>query len=296
MNPNPVLKKLGYSDKDRLVILHTDDVGMCQASVQAFIDLWENGTISSGAIMMPCPWAKAAAEYCQKHPGVDMGVHSTITAEWESYRWSPLSTHDASTGLVDSDGFMWRSSQETQEHADSDAVLAELQEQVRKARAWGVPITHVDSHMGTVMHPKFLPAYIQVAMEAHTPVMIPRGDPEFYHFMGLDDEAAAGMAAFTAGLEEQGLPLVDGLAMLPLDQPVGQMEIARKMLNDLPIGVTHFLFHPSIDTPELRAIAPDWPSRVANYQTFMNKEILAFIKNIGLQVIGYADLKKVMAA
>jgi hypothetical protein len=42
MQPNPVLKKLGFTNTDRLVILHTDDVGMCQASLAAFIDLWEN--------------------------------------------------------------------------------------------------------------------------------------------------------------------------------------------------------------------------------------------------------------
>ena len=58
MQPNPILKKLGFSDTDRLVILHTDDIGMCQASVAAFIDLWEAEAISSGAIMIPCPWAK----------------------------------------------------------------------------------------------------------------------------------------------------------------------------------------------------------------------------------------------
>jgi len=53
MNPNSFLKKLGYSDNDRLVVLHTDDIGMCHASVQAFKDLWAFGTISSGATMVP---------------------------------------------------------------------------------------------------------------------------------------------------------------------------------------------------------------------------------------------------
>ena len=36
MNPNPVLKRLGFSDTDRVVIIHTDDIGMCQASLTAF--------------------------------------------------------------------------------------------------------------------------------------------------------------------------------------------------------------------------------------------------------------------
>ena len=44
--PNPVLKKLGLADNDRVAIIHTDDIGMCQASVEAFADLNEAGIIS----------------------------------------------------------------------------------------------------------------------------------------------------------------------------------------------------------------------------------------------------------
>ncbi len=32
MQPNPVLNKLGFSNRDRVVIIHTGDIGMCQAS------------------------------------------------------------------------------------------------------------------------------------------------------------------------------------------------------------------------------------------------------------------------
>ena len=296
MRPNPVLKKLGFSDTDRLVILHTDDIGMCQASLSAFIDLWEFGGISSGAIMMPCPWAKAAADYCREHPGVDMGVHATITAEWDAYRWSPLSTRDVASGLMDDDGFMWRSSEETQASATPEAVLGEIQLQVKKALAWGIDITHVDSHMGTVIHPKFIQAYVQTASQARVPVMLPRNDASGFLHMGMDPETAAGFSVFIAQLEEQGLPLMDGIAMLPLDQPEGQLEIAKNMLSELPSGVTHFLFHPSIDTPELRLIAPDWPSRVANYHTFMDPGLKKFIKDQGIQMIGYHHLRALMPA
>jgi chitin disaccharide deacetylase len=294
MHPNPVLKKLGFSNSDRLVILHTDDIGMCQASLTAFIDLWENEAISSGAIMMPCPWAKPAADYCRTHPGVDMGVHATLTAEWSGYRWSALSTRETATGLLDNDGFLWQTAEATQANATAEAVATELQLQVRKALEWGVDVTHVDTHMGTVIHPKFMQAYVQAAIQAHVPVMLPRGNPDLYAFMGLDAGTVATFVKFIAQLEEQGLPLVDGLAMMPLDEPDGQVEMAKKMLGELPSGLTHFLFHPSADTPELRAIAPDWPSRVANYHTFMNPEIKKFIKNQGIQVIGYRDLKKLM--
>jgi hypothetical protein len=290
MNPNPILKKLGFSNTDRLVIIHTDDIGMCQASIQAYADLWENSTISSGAIMMPCPWAKTASEYCKTHPGVDMGVHSTLTAEWKHYRWRPLYTIDASAGMTDADGFLWRSSEEARTNADAEAVMIELQTQVTKAYAWGVDVTHLDTHMGTVAHPKFIPGYIQTAMQNQIPVMVPRGDALTYQHLGLDPESASTFATFTAQLEEQGLPLLDNLVGVPLDQPEGQLEIVKKMFSELLPGVTHFIIHPSVDTPELRAITPDWPSRVANYNTFMSRELKDFLKNSDVQIIGYRHL------
>jgi hypothetical protein len=246
--------------------------------------------------MTPCPWAAAAAEYCRIHPGMDMGVHATLTAEWATYRWRPLSTLDPATGMVDEDGFFWRSSEETQAHGDADAVMVELQTQIRKALAWGVDATHVDTHMGTVAHPKFMLAYVQAAVQAGLPVMVPRGDAAAYQRIGLDPETAAMLAVFTDQLEEQGLPLIDNLAGMPLDQPEGQLGIAKKMLSELPAGVTHFVIHPATDTPELRAICPDWPSRVANYNTFMSQELKDFLKNCGAQVIGYRELKKIMSA
>jgi len=145
--------------------------------------------------------------------------------------------------------------------------------------------------MGTVAHPKFIGAYLQAATQNRLPAMIPRGNAAVYAEMGLDAETAAGFAAFTQQLEEQGMPLVDAVGSMPLDQPENQIEAAEKLLGGLPPGVTHFMLHPSVDTPELRAITPDWPSRVANYKTFMSKEIKDFLKNAGIHVIGYRNLR-----
>jgi len=291
MSINPVLERLGFSGSDRLVIIHADDIGMCQASIAAFAQLWEYGTVSSGAVMVPCSWAPAAAEFCRTHPGVDMGVHATLTSEWNTYRWGPLSTRDPDSGLLDEDGFFHRSTQETQANANPEAVLVELQTQIARALAWGIDVTHLDTHMGAVAHPKFFPAYYQAAVQHNIAVMIPRGEAAVYQEMGLDAETAAGFAALTSQLEEQGLPLVDAILSLPLDKPEGQIDLAKKLLGDLPTGLTYFIIHPCIDSPELRAITPDWQSRVANYQTFMSREIKEFLKNSGIQVTGYRALR-----
>ncbi len=71
MPPNPQLRQLGFGPDDRVVISHVDDVGLCQAARQAFIDLWDAGTISSGAAMVPRPWLPAAAAGARANPGVD---------------------------------------------------------------------------------------------------------------------------------------------------------------------------------------------------------------------------------
>jgi predicted glycoside hydrolase/deacetylase ChbG (UPF0249 family) len=294
MKPNPILKKLGYSDSDRLVILHVDDVGMCEASIKAFTDLWEFGTITSGSMMMPCPWARSAADYCRAHPTVDMGVHATLNSEWDAYRWRPLSTRDPATGLIDDEGFMWRSTAEIQPRGEPEAVLVELQAQVQRALQWGVPVTHIDTHMGSLAHARFLPAYLQAAIQNHVPPLLPRTRSTMFGHMGMAKGQTEDLHAFNEELEDQGLPLVDAILMMPLDQPDGQLKTAKALLDQVPAGVTHFLLHPAMDTPELRAACPDWASRVANYQTFMSRELKEYIHSCGVRLIGYRDIQKSM--
>ncbi len=291
MKPNPLLKQLGYSDTDKLVIIHTDDIGMCQASLQAFIDLWDFGTISSGAVMVPCPWFPATAEYCRKHPEVDMGVHATLNAEWESYRWGPVSTHDKASGLLDKDGYFNQWHEAVYENARPEAVEVEVNTQVERALAAGIDVTHIDSHMGTIMEPRFIQSYLQAGLSRKIPNMMPRATADGFWMMDMDAEMQAIYTPILNEMEENGIPMLDGLCSLPLEHADDHIGIAKKLLGELPTGITHFIFHPSIDTPELRAIAPDWKARAANYNAFMSQEIKSFIKNEGIQMIGYRNIR-----
>lgn len=294
MKPNPVLKKLGYSDTDKLVIIHTDDIGMCQASVQAFADLWEFGTISSGAVMVPCPWFPEAAAFCRAHPEVDMGLHSTLTAEWDNYRWAPISTVDRATGLFDKEGFFHSRAAPVHAQANVNAVEAEIQAQFDRAVQFGIDPTHIDTHMLTAWHPKLLPAYMSPARKSRVPFMLPRNLATSSMSMGADSSALNDLSNLLDQLENEGQPLVDRFAEIPLDDPVDQVNVTKKILRELEPGITYLVLHPSIDTPELRAICPDWPSRVANYEAMMSKEIKDFIKNEGVQLIGYKPLRELL--
>jgi predicted glycoside hydrolase/deacetylase ChbG (UPF0249 family) len=291
MQPNPILKKLGYSANDRLVIIHTDDIGMCHASIQAYRELTDFGIVSSGSAMVPCAWFPSVAAYCRANPEADMGVHLTLTSEWDSYRWSPISTMDPKSGMIDAEGYFHRRSEETQSYADPEAVQVELSSQLDRALNSGVQVSHLDTHMLTVAYPKFVPAYIQLAIQSKLPFLFPRMDAASFTQLGLDQETAAIAASFVSILDEQGMPLVDHVSGLDLDKPLNRLNYAKQKLSELPSGITHFVIHPSVDTPELAAITPDWRSRVADYLTFKDESLRQHISKEGIQIIGYRMLQ-----
>jgi predicted glycoside hydrolase/deacetylase ChbG (UPF0249 family) len=295
-SPNPALKKLGLTETDRAVIIHTDDIGMCQASVEAFADLNEIGIISSGAVMVPCPWFLHAADYARRHPQVDLGIHLTLTSEWETYRWGPLSTRDPASGLIDEAGYFHHLTAPVQEHADPVAVDLEINMQVQRAIHEGLLPTHVDTHMGSVAHPKFMGSYIQLAWKFRLPLMIFRLNEAGWRLMGMDAETAQMAAGMIEQLEAAGLPMLDGMSSMPLDKEEDHLERTKQALSELKPGITHFIIHPSKDTPELRAITPDWRCRVANYQDFSREDLRKHIQAIGLHVIGYRALQDLMPA
>jgi hypothetical protein len=294
MQPNPTLRTLGFADNDRVVIIHADDIGMCEASVSAFADLLDAGLVSSGAVMMPCAWALHAASLCRQCPDADVGVHLTITSEWETYRWGPLSTRDPASGLIDEQGFFFHGSWEAQTRANPDAVAHEIAAQLDRAVAYGIDTTHADVHMGALGHPKLIPGYIQCALRYRLPPLLLRLDEADWRARGFDAEAAAAAADTVRRLEAEGMPTIDYMRGMDLSNAENRMEQAKQALAGLSPGLTHFIIHPSHDTPELRAITPDWASRVADYETFASAELRNYVRDQGIQVIGYRPLRELM--
>ena len=128
--------------------------------------------------------------------------------------------------------------------------------------------------------------------------MLPRLDAKGIEMMGVGEQERIAYMPVMQMLESIGLPMLDGLLSMPLNEPgeATQMEIAKDLLGNLPEGITHFVLHPSVDTPELRAIAPDWESRVANYRVFMSDELKIFLEREDVRSIGYRPLREAMRA
>ena len=301
MSPNPWLKRLGFSDEDRVLILHTDDVGMCWASLDAYQDLVDFGLISTGSTMVPCPWFPAVAEFCRTYSGeIDLGVHLTLTSEWSGYRWGPVSTRDTGSGLLDAEGYLPRTNEEIASQGWPEVVRKEIHAQLTKALDTGIDVTHLDTHMGTALHPDYARAYIEAALSHHVPPFLVRFGEAMLHERdrlaesGMTEEEAQDVLAQIRALEAQGLPILDHILSFPLDQPEDRLGFLEQILETLPPGLTYLINHAAKDTPELRAITPDWRGRVADYEAMTSPETRSLIAGSGVQVIGWRVIRDLM--
>lgn len=291
-----VLEKLGFSKNDRVVVFHADDIGMCEASLAAYRDLLAHSPLSSASTMVPCGWFAGTARFCReqaKNPRLDMGVHLTLTSEWDVMRWGPVSPAGNLHSLLDKEGYFPRTSAAVQERADVEAVKTELQEQIRRAKAAGIDITHIDNHMGSLSHPRFIQLYIDLGFEHQAPVFVVDVSYEALVELGYDEEPAGQIASYFDSVKEQGMPLFTDWHMMPLDDKLSASERlahAQEAIKSFEPGLHYFIIHPAKDTPELRALAPDWQARVGDYNLFMSEEWGQFVEESGVKVIGMKEL------
>jgi predicted glycoside hydrolase/deacetylase ChbG (UPF0249 family) len=235
-----------------------------------------SGVATSASLMVPCPWAREAAA---RYRGEDVGVHLTLNAEHDLYRWGPI-THAPS--LLDGDGGFPRTVTDVWDHADLDEVRRECRAQIERAIYWGFDVSHLDSHMGTLqLRPEFFDVYLELAIDFSLPIRL----------SGASSEGHIGFP-FRRLAAEEGVVFPDHLVVV---NAVGSRRALERALLDLPPGVTEVYAHPAVDTGELRALSPDWSGRVDDHDLLTNDHSLpALAARAGAELIGYRALHQLM--
>jgi chitin disaccharide deacetylase len=249
-----LVERLGYPRDAKLLIIHADDLGMAHSVDAATMKAFESGAISSGSIMVPCPWFGEIAAYARQHPEADLGLHLTLTSEWKLYRWGPVLAKTSVNSLFDTEGYLYPTEMDAAAHINAQEAEAEIRAQIARARAFGIQPTHLDSHMGTLYQNKTLfETLLRVGRDNKLPVLVTK------------DEVAA--SSFLPSIIQPDDIVIDRIITIdPSITPEHWNDFYTEAIKHLQPGVTEFVIHLAYDDEEMRAVAVDHPNWGAQWR------------------------------
>jgi predicted glycoside hydrolase/deacetylase ChbG (UPF0249 family) len=264
----------------RLLMIHADDLGMCHSVNRAIAMALESGAVNSASLMAPCPRFQEAAEWTRQHPEYDIGIHSTLISEWESYRWGPVSKSEHGADLVDDNGYFWP--RNSLLRTSPERVHAEISAQITLAKQAGVDPTHLDSHMLSVARPGYISAYIKAAREFGLPFLI----DEYWHSCASREGAATAQDVVIDDLLQAHFKL----------SPDDLEEYYLSALRGLKPGLNVLIVHPGFDDDELRAITADcqpygaaWRQR--DFEIVMSAQFQSALRENGIQLVNWRTIQ-----
>ncbi|HMG63122.1 MAG TPA: ChbG/HpnK family deacetylase [Streptosporangiaceae bacterium] len=239
------------------LIVRADDFGMCHSVNDGILRAFTEGIVTQASVMVPCPWFTEAAAMTRSH-AIPVGVHQTLTCEWDYLRWRPLTGGPSLTGP---DGTFLRSVAEARDAIAHEDAVAELLAQIARFTAEDLPLDYLDVHMGAVA-PK---AYAEVADQVDT------------------------LFLYSALARERGLTSIEGLS----ERETGdKKDWLVSYLRELGPGTHMLVVHPAVGGPEIASITgPDsipyrWAEeyRIADLEVLTDPEVAALISERGIEL------------
>ena len=277
-------QRLGYPANAKLLILHADDLAVAHSVNVASLDALTTGAVSSASIMVPTPWLTEVAAYAKAHPNADLGLHLTVTAEWETYRWGSVESKDKVPTLLDRDGTFPRQTSVVSARASIPEVERELRAQIERALEVGIRPTHVDSHMGTLFStPALMAAYIKVAREYGLPFLAVK----------------TGYRTVPPSLAKDDIVL-DTLISAGGDTPRDKWnQFYLDAIANLKPGLSEILVHLGHDGEELQAVMVDhepfgaaWRQR--DYDVVRSAEFKKALKDNNVILVTWREIQKLI--
>jgi predicted glycoside hydrolase/deacetylase ChbG (UPF0249 family) len=281
-----VAERLGYPRDAKLLIIHADDLAVAHSEDAASFAALDQHAVTSASIMVPCPWLTEVAAYAKAHPDADLGLHLTLTSEWETYRWGPVASRDAVPSLIDPSGNLWPDTEPAVAHLKPEEVERELLAQVERALAVGIHPTHLDSHMGVLFaRPDLFAVYLKVAREYKLPFLAVRGTGAPKELMPL--------------LSNADIVLDSVIMANPAVDAANWKTFYLNAIQNLKPGVTEIIVHLGHDDAELQAVTvhhPDYGAawRQRDYDAMTGPEFRKALVDNHVILIHWKDLKTLL--
>jgi predicted glycoside hydrolase/deacetylase ChbG (UPF0249 family) len=137
------------------LIVQADDLGAAHGVNVGSLIAYSLGIVRTVNVIMPAPWTPEAVRLLLQNPELDAGVHLTLTSEWTSVKWRPLTRVPS---LVDPQGhffpMVWpndrfpRMSSLKEASPSLTEIEQELRAQIEYAKRTIPQLTYTWNHMG----------------------------------------------------------------------------------------------------------------------------------------------------
>lgn len=278
-----VQEKLGYPASARLLIIHADDFGMAHSVNRAITQALENGWVTSSSILVPCPWLPEVARWAQAHPQADLGIHMALNSEWTDFRWGPVSPRDKVPSLLDQQGYLPLLETQVAQQDKPSEVEIELHAQIDRARSLGIPLSHLDTHMGALLTTAdLIRVYRKIAEDYKLPIPLKRTQ-------NVDESTLRP----SESLVDEVLQISPGVA------PDQWLKTYENMLQPLGPGVYELIVHLGFDDDEMRGATwnhPNWGAawRQHDFDMVRSPEFRHFLKDQRFVLVGWKDLVRTL--
>lgn len=275
---------LGFSPKDRVLIVDAADVGLQPDIDAAAFALVDQGLIQTLSVIPTGPDFDNVARMARER-GLPVGLELTLTNEWQDkLPWTTVLPRDQVPSLYADATHLWSDTEQLGVHAERGDVLREMLAQIGKARGAGLQISHIQSHrMFWRANPEIMKLYLTLPAETGIPLVA-----QMYE-LPFERQMARNLTG-----QQVGVITPDATVMLydPARRVVDQRYTGYdELLPLLPPGITHLTIHPAQPNPKARTVLPDQAMRVSDYNLWREGRLQKTARQLGIKTTDFAPLK-----
>lgn len=255
----------------KYLIISADDFGLSKDVNQACVESITKGFVTSLSLMAPAPAFGHACQLAKENAIKYVGVHLTLTSEFENWKWGPLTGVKKSPSLCNTAGYFHQTIDEFATHATAEQVFYELSAQIDHVIRAGLIPTHLDSHM-FALHPRvskrfdLFSIFCRLAAHYRLPVRCP-----------FEDDAQKFKALGIRTLNQCPTTTYD-------IETAGKFDGYNKIIQSLKDGYNELILHPACGSPELDRITRRSDRRSEDLRYALDPQLLKLLIQEGIML------------